>query len=202
MPTLRPFRDYNEKDVLNLYTFSGTPFVDPVYQVTAYKGTFVQITGDGFRVDNEPTEMIGSYGNFSINNFVAQRYGATSKVATFQNPNGNVAPLGMTLFDMRELDENLIPLKYSPRKAAEMESVISGQVVPIVRRGTFLYSGIRVSGGIPVVAGANAYAGFNGEIATSGNYKIGVFLGQTGAAGSGFNGSDLSATALVWINTQ
>jgi len=202
MPTLRPFRDYNEKDVLNLYTFSGTAFVDPVYQVTAYKGTFVQITGDGFRPDNEPIEMVGAYGNFTVNNFVAQRYGAAAKVATLQNPNGGVAPLGMTLFDMRELDENLIPLKYNPRKAAEMEAVISGQVVPIVRRGTFLYSGIRTSGGIACVAGGSAYAGYNGEIATSGVYKVGVFLGQTGAAGSGFNGSDLSATALVWINTQ
>jgi hypothetical protein len=199
MPTLRPFRDYDEKDVINLYTYSGA-VIDANYQILATKGTLVKVVGDGFRVDNEPIEMLGNYGAFSVNNFVAQRYGVTSKVTVAQSVDN---PVGMMLFDVRELDENQIPLKYNPRKAAEMEVVISGQAVPLVTRGTFLYSGVRVSGAVAVQAGAKAYLGNSGEIATSGTTVIGKFLGQTGAAGTGwYNGSDLSTTALVWLNLQ
>jgi hypothetical protein len=197
MPSLRPFRDYDEKDVINLYTYSGA-VVDSQFQVLATKGTFVKIVGDGFRSDNEPIEMLGNYGAFNVNNFVAQRYGVVPKVTT-AGPADNT--IGFLLFDVRELDENQLPLKYNPRKAAEMEVAISGQAVPIVTRGTFLYSGVRVSGGVAVTAGAKAYLGVNGEIATSGSTVIGKFLGGTGVAGTGgYNGSDLSATALVWIN--
>lgn len=201
MPTLRPFRDYDEKDVINLYTYSGA-VVDATYQVLATKGTLVKVVGDGFRIDNEPIEMLGNYGAFNVNNFVSQRYGVTSKVTTCGTPSTD-NPIGMLLFDVRELDENQLPLKYNPRKAAEMEVVISGQAVPIVTRGVFLYSGVNVSGGVAVTAGGKAYLGVNGEIATSGTTVVGKFLGQTGAyTASGMNGTDNSKVALVWLNIQ
>lgn len=213
MPKLLPFRDYDEKDVINLYALSGS-LTDTSFQILATKGTLVKITGQGFRTDVEPLEMLGNFGAFNVNNWVAQRYGALPKVAVCQP--GDV-PIGMTLFDIRELDENQLPLKYNPRKAAEMEAVISGQVVPLVTRGIFLYSGVRVSGGVPVTAGAPCYVGFNGEISTSGTAPtsggvanllttpgaspIGKFLGQTGAAaGSGNAYGDTSSTALIWLN--
>lgn len=199
MPTLRPFRDYDEKDVINLYTYTG-PVIDATYQVLATKGTFVKVSGRGFCIDQEPIEMLGNMGAFNVNNFVAQRYGVTSKV-TVANDGDN--PVGMLLFDVREWDENQLPLKYNPRKAAEMEAAISGTAVPIVTRGTFLYSGVVVSGGVAVTAGAKAYLGNGGTIATSGSTVIGKFLGTTGAYSSGwYNGSDLSAIALVWINVS
>lgn len=189
--TLRPFRDYSEKDVLNLFSYSGAP-IDTTYNILATKGTLVKIVGQGFRNDVENLQMIGAFGTFTVNNFVAQRYGTVPAVTVVTPADAN-APLGMTLFDTRELDENQLPLKYNPRKAAEMEAVISGQTVPIVTKGTFLYSGVVVSGGVAVAAGAPAYAGVNGVIATSGTYKVGKFLGQTGV--------DL-ATALVYLNCQ
>jgi hypothetical protein len=66
-----------------------------------------------------------------------------------------------------------------------------------------MYSGIRVSGSVPVTAGAPAYLGYNGEIATSGSTVIGKFLGTTGAYSTGlFTASDQSAIALVWLNLQ
>ena len=193
MPTLRPFRDYDEKDVINLYAFSGAiPF---------NKGSVVKLAGDGFRNDVEQTEMLGNMGDFSVNNWVGQRYGVLPKMVV-ATP-GDV-PLGITLFDVRELDENGLPLKYNPRKAAEMEAAISGQAVPVVTRGIFLYSGVRVSGGIAVQAGKPCYVGYNGEIATSGASgatAIGKFLGTTGAAAaSGNQFGDNSAVALVWLN--
>lgn len=202
MATLRPFRDYDEKDVINLYTYSGA-VVDATYQILANKGTLVKIAGDGFRNDSEPLEMLGNFGAFTVNNWVGQRYGVVPKVTVCNTPSTD-NPIGMTLFDVRELDENQLPLKYNPRKAAEMEAVISGQAVPIVTRGTFLYSGVRVSGSVAVTAGGKAYLGYAGEIATSGTTVVGKFLGTTGSVQTTGNqyGTDNSAIALVWLNIQ
>jgi hypothetical protein len=181
MPTLRPFRDYDEKDVINFYAWSGA--------IPAQKGTLVKIGGDGFRTDSEETqELLGNYGDFSVTNVVSQRYGVIPKIVRADAAD---KPLGLMLFDVRETDENGELLKYRPRKAAEMEAVLSGQAVPVVTRGTFLYSGIVSTGSVAVVAGADAYAGQGGVVATSGTNKIGKFLGVTGA----FN-----PTALVWFN--
>lgn len=133
MPTLRPFRDYDEKDVINVYAISGATL--PVN-----KGTLVKIAGQGIKGDSEPVEMLGNMGDFSVSNVVAQRYGVVPKITPITAATDNV--LGMTLFDVKETDENGYPLKFFPRKAAEMEVCISGQAVPVVHRGIFAYSGI------------------------------------------------------------
>jgi hypothetical protein len=201
MPTLRPFRDYDEKDVINFYAYSGAVVETPL-QILATKGTFVKIAGDGFRADAEPIEMLGNMGAFSVNNFVAQRYGVVPKVTVAETGD---KPFGMLLFDVRELDENQMPLRFNPRKAAEMEAAISGQAVPIVTRGIFLYSGVSVVGGVAIAAGNTAYLGANGTIASSGVTAniVGKFLGITGAPGTGlFNGSDMSKTALVLLDIR
>jgi len=150
MPTLRPFRDYDEKDVINLFTVSGTAL--PIN-----KGTLVTIAGSGFNNQQEPFESLGAFGGFTEPNTVALRYGTVPKCTVAGT--GDI-PLGMTLFDMRETDENGLLLKYNPRKAAEMEAVISGQTMPIIARGIFLYSGIT---GSPSV-NASLYVGPAGVI--------------------------------------
>lgn len=178
MPLLRPLRDYNEKDVLNLYTFSGQTSTSQVIN----KGTLVKIVGEGWRNDNEPTELLGSYGDFSVNNVVAQRYGTPAKVG-YCGTGTTEYPIGITLFDIRELDENSIPLKYNPRKAAELEACISGQTVPIVTKGVFLYSGLTGS----ITAGAPIYAGVSGTITATqqgSGRQVGIALGVTGVDGS------------------
>lgn len=110
---------------------------------------------------------------------------------------------------MAEYDENGEPLKYNPRKAAEIEAVISGQAVPIVTKGIFQISGIDPNGST-VTAGAPCYVGQNGLITSTAlnssytvvtggngtvtgsavintapsNAKVGIFLGNTGSDGS------------------
>src|SRR4051812_3206510 len=133
MPTLRPYRDYDEKNIVNLFTLSGAT-------LPLNKGTIVKIEGtQGFRLDQDPIELLGNYGDFAVGNTVSQRYGAIPKVTVAGT--GDL-PLGITLFDVRETDENGLPLKYNPAKADQMEAVISGQSVPIVTKGTFAYSGV------------------------------------------------------------
>lgn len=187
LPLLRPLRDYNEKDVYNLFTFSGQTSSGQIVN----KGTLVAIAPNaGWRNDLEPLNIIGTYGDFSVNNVQALRYGNSAAVTyygtgSFSGGFPGEYPLGITLFDIRELDENLIPLKYNPRKAAELEACISGQTVPIVSRGTFLYSGL--TGGFG--GGAALYGGVSGVITAQNNtsgslVQVGVALGGTGQDGS------------------
>lgn len=184
MPTLRPFRDYDEKDVINIYAISGAGNYLPVN-----KGTLVAVTGDGVKPDQIDThEFLGNYGDFSVSNVQALRYGVIPKVGV---AGVGSKPLGMLLFDIRETDENGELLKYRPTKAAEMEAILSGQAAPIVTRGTFLYSGVTTGSWTAVTAGADAYVGAGGVVTTSGTNKIGKFLGTTGADG---------ATVLLWLN--
>lgn len=168
MPTLRPFRNYDEKDTINLYTYSGS--------IPVNKGTFVKVTGPGFVPGAEILEMLGSAGSFSPAGTVAQRYGTIPKVAI---ANSGDKPLGMLLFDVAEFDENGYQLKFNPKKAAEMEICLSGQTVPIISRGMFQYSGVVNASGI--TAGGDAYITDGGVPSTSGTFKIGKFMGVTGA---------------------
>ena len=188
--TLRGLRDYDEKAVINMYTFSGQSGTTQIVP----KGTLVAIAplvgSSGWRNDADATYIMGQYGDFSVNNVQALRYGTPATTTWYGTGTGpsfsGEYPLGITLFDIRELDENTIPLKYNPRKAAELEACISGQTVPIVTRGMFLYSGITGT----VTAGAPIYGGPNGTIAaytggaSGGSFQIGYALGNTGVDGS------------------
>jgi hypothetical protein len=203
--TLRPFRDYNEKDVINLFSVSGAP-IDTTYQIIATKGSLVKVVGSGFVNDQDPETMIGNMGLFNVNNFVGQRYGVPSQVALADSGD---SPIGMLLFDVRELDENGEFLKYRPQKAAEMEVVLSGQACPIVTRGRFIISGIQTGNGFggigtAITAGGAIYAGTNGAVATSydtgaltTSRQIGTFLGTAGGTGSY---GDSRTTALVQLS--
>ena len=89
--------------------------------------------------------------------------------------------LGITLYDVKETDENGEKLVFNPRKAAELQAVVSGQAVPVMTRGVVLYNGV---GGTPAAGGA-AYAAANGVItATAGGSTIGKFLGAKDADGN------------------
>lgn len=193
--TLRPFRDYNEKDVINLYSVSGA-VIDSTYQIIATKGSLVKVVNNGFQLDQDPEVMIGNMGLFNTNNFVGQRYGVPSQVALCGVSDN---PIGMTLFDVRELDENGEFLKYRPEKAAEMEAVLSGQAVPIVTNGRFVVSGIQ-TGTTAIVANGNVYCAANGGFATSTAVTgavIGRFLGSAGVTGAY---GDFTTTALIQLN--
>ncbi len=192
--TLRPYRDYDEKDILNFATYTGAGGDFPVQ-----KGTFVKLTGAApyglIPGNQESFELLGDYGGYSLSNVVSQRYGVLPKYGACDWGDN---PLGMTLFDFREVDENGELLKYKPHKAAEMEAIVSGQAGPVITRGTFQYSG--VTGGGTIVAGQPAYCcdknglltattGFSPGIA---NTKVGKFLGPTGANGD----------VYFWLNLQ
>lgn len=169
MPTLRPFRDYDEHNVINLFKYSGT--------IPVNRGTLVQVEGDGWKSTDEPTDMLGAIGN-NYANTVSQRYGVPSavKVAGLAD-----TPLGILLHDVKEEDENGEKLIYNPRKAAEMEVALSGQAVPVCTKGVFLYSGATLAAESPV-GGTTLYGAANGEIST-GSASSAVQIGKALGAG-------------------
>lgn len=169
MANLKAFRQYDEHDVINLFSPSGADTPVPLN-----KGTVVAITGNGWlNGTSADLQMIGSPGA-AFTNTVAQRYGVQAHVAVCNDDN---TPLGITLYDLKEVDENGEKLVFNPRKAAELQAVVSGQAIPIATRGVFLYNGV---GGTPA-AGSPAYVGDGGAIHATGTKTVGKFLGAKDA---------------------
>jgi hypothetical protein len=81
------------------------------------------------------------------------------------------------LNDVAEVDENGELLKFNPRKAAQMNAVVSGQAVPILTRGIILYKGVLTDGA--VAGNAAVYADNSGELTTTAasRVKVGKTLG-------------------------
>jgi hypothetical protein len=190
MPTLRPYRNYSEKDVINNASFSGA--------IPATRGTLVKYV-QGFVATDEPIEMIGSVGA-SYNNTVSQRYGAYAKVAAC---GAGEAALGFLLMDVRETDENGEQLKFNPRKAAEMDCVTSGQAVPVVTKGEFHYSGVLLASQTPA-AHTKLYAGPSGELTTGqvwGALGSGTISGVTSPqVGYCLGGKDTNGCVMIRLN--
>lgn len=169
---LRPLTQYNEHDVINFFAYSGD-------STLVQKGAAVKIAGAGFKADStNPVEMLGGPGA-SYANTVSQRYGVVPKVASAVSGDKLI---GLTLMDVRELDENGEKLVFNPRKAAEMGVVISGQAVPVLTRGVVLFSGLAAGS-----AGDNVYlhATVAGDLSTTntGGTKVGKLLGDRDANG-------------------
>jgi hypothetical protein len=187
--TLRPFRDYSEHEVLNLFAYSGAAESS---SVIVTKGAAVKLSAEGFTVGptsssaNQPIDLLGPVGaTFPLSD--SQRFGVRPKVTLATS--GDV--LGLTLLDVRELDENGEKLIFNPRKAAEMNVVISGQAVPVLTRGVVLYSGSTIAN-----ATAGQYAVVSGTVGDLANTST---LRTNEVAVGRFLGNAVSNTALLKI---
>ncbi len=183
MPTLRPFRDYDEHDVINLFSFSGT--------IPVTKGTFVRPVGSGWVVSQTNTQFLGSIGA-TYTNTVSLRYGVQPQVAVA----GSGQPtIGCLLYDVRETDENGELLKYNPQKAAAMEVTLSGQASPILTRGLVLYSGL--INGTTFTAGDTLYVSGAGLLSNNNQNSI-----NSSIVGTLLSIPDQNNWSLVKINVQ
>ena len=178
---LKPFRDYDEHDVVNLFAFNDAAV--PLTSTTVvYAGSVVKVRTGWSNTDE--SSMLGDAGA-GYNNVVSQRYGVTAEVEYCNG--GSETPLGITLYDVRENDENGEQLKFNPQKAAELQASISGQAVPVATKGVFLTAtGAWTPAGIVIAAGASVYATGDGQFSTTAaeNTKIGKTLGAADADGS------------------
>lgn len=170
MPKLKPFRQYDEVNVLNFYRYSGSNDVN--------NGTFVRLV-TGWNPDDSNLAYSSNNGA-TYGNTVSPRW--TVKAACTAAQSGQQV-IGMTLLDVKEVDENGESLLFKPRKADEMQAVRSGEAVPIATKGIFLYSGIN---GTPLGTGDTAYlnnAATDGSISTAGTISVGKFLGPKNVYG-------------------
>jgi hypothetical protein len=177
---LKPFRQHAETDVVNLFSLKdddadvmGSYSDLKADGAKIHKGLLVSVK-DAWKNTDDPVNKtgIGNPGS-SYTNTVSFRYGAA---ATVEPCASGKQPLGLTLFDVAEVDENGEKLIYNPRKAAEMQAVVSGQAVPVLTKGIVLYSGNLTSGGADSVgAGVPIYADAlrNGEISSSATESTG-----------------------------
>jgi len=172
MANLKPFRDYDEHDVINLFAYSGA---------SANKGTVVTVVGNGVNLlDATSLDNLSPYANS-----LSAQYNVPWTVTAAASGASKGAIVGMLLKDVRTFDENGERLIFNPRKAAEMDVIISGQAVPVLTKGIVLVGGIVGtpnfgSGAAVANAGAGDLKVVDYSNATT---CIGKFLGPTGGDG-------------------
>ncbi len=202
MAELRPFRDYDEKDVINLFAMdlsTGTNAGGAIDLTDSWanrlKHGHVVALSNGWNKGLELHEMLGEAGDGSagLSNVTTQRYGITAKMRSAGVVSGAaLAPLGLTLFNIAQYDENGEQLKFNPHKASELEACIVGQAVPVVTRGIFLVNGVTTDdegNGTDVTmnaawlaGGGDLYAGTDGRITSSTADSGSVALKRIGKA--------------------
>jgi hypothetical protein len=192
--TLRPFRDYSEHDVVNLFTYSGQQNANGVI---ATAGTVVKVIGNGFQpivasttpggtgfLGAVPVDLAGLVGA-GFANTVSDRYALTAKVTAATSGD---AALGITLLSTQELDENGEKLVFNPRKAAEKNVVVSGQSVPVLTKGVVVYSGDEIGS---AAVGAGVYLS---------NLNVGELSTVNSTAGGATPGNKVGTLLSVPVN--
>jgi hypothetical protein len=178
MPNLRPFRDYSEHDVINIFGCDSV----------ANKGTLVKPIRS-WKDDGSGSDSSKSGPLKLTNNSVGGRFPNTSNfffelngvVTPTVNWNDTPKPIGILLKDVKEYDENGELLVFNTRKAEMMDVIIKNyNAAPILTRGLILINDIDISnrtggGGNPDI-GDTAYVGSGGKIGTDGIIAIGTFL--------------------------
>ncbi len=181
---LKPFRDYDEHEVRNLFAIDSG---------SGLAGQLVKVAGNGFT----NTQSHGIWGNInpSVPNSYFPRMEVKAKV-TLSMASDTSKPFGFMLYDTREQGFER-PLIYDEQRRIEAQAVVSGEAVPVVRKGMFLVgpwpSGVNPGPGSGVVAGNsgewNAVA-LTGISSTDAARVFGEFLGT----------KDPDGYALVDIN--
>jgi hypothetical protein len=168
---IKPFRSYDEHDVVNLFAFDGT----------TNKGKLVKVSTGWSNTDaNGGITSVANPHAATYNGTVSQYHVLTPRVT--EAGAEDTAPLGIVLNDVRLTDDNGEFLIYKPARAAELSAVASGQAVPVLTKGLVLYKVAAVS------AGHKAFPGGDGTIAgaasvPAGRVQIGKFLGATDSDG-------------------
>ena len=132
---LYPFRQYSEHDVINLFA-SDTVDSTPSTNGNGSAGVFVKVSAGN--LDQDPITYATNdavLGKTDYPFIGAAQY--PSVPLTFTAATAGTPVLGITLNQTLLTDENGEKLLYNPIKRAELQSVLSGQAVPVATRGTF-----------------------------------------------------------------
>lgn len=195
MHKLLPFRQYDEKDVINLFSLDVSGQAPTKYTALSpdnlgvsnggnWSGTLVVPQSDSTKLGgDEPTRTYDSYlgkiGSQDQGNFTYQK-GVFYPSAPMQVDIGDAgdSTLGLTLRPTMAWDENDEKLLYYPVKKDEFQAVLPGEAVPVATRGFFTVTvGVAASGagiadsnglgaGTAIVPGSSLESGTNGKFVT------------------------------------
>lgn len=132
---LYPFRQYSEHDVINLFA-SDTVDSTPSTNGNGSAGVFVKVSAGN--LDQDPITYATNdtvLGKTDYPFIGAAQY--PSVPLTFTAATAGSPVLGITLNQTLLTDENGEKLLYNPIKRTELQSVLSGQAVPVATRGVF-----------------------------------------------------------------
>ncbi len=181
--SLQPMRDYDEHETINLFGVSGA---------VVTKGTFVVTQGSGLNLLDPMTLDDNSW----LDSVLSARFNVPNN--TIPAPSGTLAAnvLGMTLKTIQTVDENGMPLKFLPEKAALLDVIISGQACPIIDRGLFWYSGVSTGAGFS----AQPAAGTGLGVSDAGDGSLQVVPSYTSVSGVQVANAAIVANCIGPIN--
>lgn len=188
MPTLSKLKSYrvdDQHDIVNHFSLNAN---------TGAKGLLVSPVGSGLDLRNLTPQIKSNLAaTISRTNAYSPLYEITSKVQAC--PSG-VKPFGIMLNDVLATDAWGYPLRYEKELKEDRECVVSGEAVPIARRGIFQIfvgtgAGSAVSGGASPTYLAASDDGL-------GNFKL--QSSATNACGEFISNRDADGYALVYIN--
>jgi hypothetical protein len=164
MANLKPFRDYDEHDVINLFAVNAE---------SANKGTVV--TADDNGVDLKSALSLDNLSSYD--NTLSAQFNVPWTVSPAASGAAKGQIVGLLLKDVRRYDENGEQLIYNPRKAAEMDVIITGQACPILTKGLVLVNGIVGTPGFGSGAAVSDAGGGDLKVVAYGSATVGKFLG-------------------------
>ena len=145
---LLPFRQYDEQDVVNLFALTNSEVLTSTTGDGAgSNGVFVKVADGNFNQD------IISYGSNDYLGktdypFVGGDMYPTNQLEVQAAGSGEL-PLGLTLNQTAQNDENGEKLLYNTTKKEELQAVLPGQTVPIATKGIFTLSANAIEGSLP-----------------------------------------------------
>lgn len=174
---LLPFRDYDEHEVINLFALDGL----------ATAGTFVSAS-----VFNPMNGMFAySPVGYQHAGVTSYRFVNQNKVVQATSGAARNDVLGVTLYDVAEVDSNGIQLVFNRKLAEQKEIIVSGETVPVLRRG-LMCVGPNAYNGTPGV-NTRAIVGANGKL---------HFMSLFTLTGQGLSEDNVVAKGISTTGTQ
>jgi hypothetical protein len=136
---LLPFRQYDENDVINIFSLATGSANNSTTDVGAGdNGVFVKISDGNFNQDIITYGPASYLGKTDYPHVFDEAYPINPLTLTTAG-SGDV-PLGITLNQTAREDENGEKLLYNATKREELQTVLPGQSVPVATKGIFTLS--------------------------------------------------------------
>lgn len=182
---LLPFRQYNEHDVVNLFSLdtSALTLANMTHASNGAWDAGVIVKVSNGDMTQEPvvdgTNQLQSYlGKTDYPHVGGNAYSEVPLKVSIADGAADV-PVGVTLRQTIAFDENGEKLLYYKQKLLELQGVLPGEAVPVLTKGIITVAESGVAG--TPTAGAKVYLGTGGNVGkfttNSGNAEVGVCLG-------------------------